>query len=264
MSGDVDRSGSGKGGLSLHDLTVSYHREPAVHHLSGTFEPGSLTAIVGPNGAGKSTLLAAIMGLVPLDQGRIELAGIERDSIAYLPQRADIDRSFPIRVADVVSMGLWRRSGAFGGLGRRDLARIEAAIEAVGLTGLAWRPIGSLSVGQFQRALFARVIVEEAALIILDEPFAGLDARTSTDLIALISDWHRAGRTVIAVLHDLDMVLKHFPSTLILAREPIAWGSTQDVLTPESLARARVLSETWIAATSGGHGTVVPFARRRG
>lgn len=234
--------------LSISDLTVAYDRVPAVHHLTGRFEPGSLTAIVGPNGAGKSTLLKSIAGLVPPSEGRIIFEGGGRDRIAYLPQLAEIDRGFPISVLDVVSLGLWREAGLFRALTRENECRARAAIAAVGLGGFEHKQVGTLSAGQLQRALFARLMLQDAGLVLLDEPFAAVDERTAADLLSLVAEWHREGRTIIAVLHDIERVREAFPDTLLIAREPVAWGPTQEVLTPDNLRRARYISDGWMSA----------------
>lgn len=234
------------GAIRLRDLTVAYRGRPAVRHLSGVFAPGSLTAIVGPNGAGKSSLLSAIAGRAPLAGGAVEFgAGRSDGRVAWLPQQAEIDRAFPIRVFDLVALGHWHRIGAFGGI---DSARREAvfdAIAAVGLAGFERRGIAELSAGQFQRVLFARLLLQDAPVILLDEPFNAVDARTTTDLLAIVGRWHAGGRTVVAVLHDIDQVRAHFGRTLLLAREGIAWGPTADVLRPEHLLRARRMAEGW-------------------
>jgi zinc/manganese transport system ATP-binding protein len=200
---------------------------------------------VGPNGSGKSTLCKAIVGLLKPLGGRIARADTKAMPIAYLPQAAEIDRTFPAPVADLVALGLWRRSGPFGGLGRADRARIGEALGAVGLEGFGGRGLDTLSGGQMQRALFARVLLQDAPTILLDEPFAAVDEATVADLLGLVARWQGEGRTVIAVLHDLDMVRRHFPQTLLLAREPIAWGATAEVLTPANLQRARSMQQAW-------------------
>jgi zinc/manganese transport system ATP-binding protein len=235
--------------VALQDVTVAYDRQPAVHHLSGSFRPASLTAVVGPNGAGKSTLLKAIVGLLRPAEGHIlrRPAG----AISYLPQQAEIERDFPISVIDTVLLGHWRRVGWRGGISAVMREAAQEAIAAVGLQGLDQRPVGSLSVGQFQRMMFARMIVQDAPLILLDEPFAAIDSSTTTDLLALIARWHGEGRTVIAVLHDLVQVREHFPETLLLAREGVAWGPTEGVLTPANLQRVRDLLDPWTAEAIG-------------
>jgi len=231
--------------IHLDDVTLAYRRHPAVHHVSGSFQPGTLTAVVGPNGAGKSTLLKGIMGAMPVDQGRIRIDGIDRRDIAYLPQQSSIDRSFPMQVLDLVALGLWRRAGPWRRIAGRDLDRARQAVHAVGLAGFERRSIGTLSGGQMQRALFARMLLQDARVLLLDEPFAAIDARTTADLLALVHRWHGEGRMVIAVLHDLDIVRGHMPRTLLLAREPVAWGPTGEVLTAENLLRARQMGEAF-------------------
>lgn len=230
----------------LDDLTLAYRRQPAVSQVSGRFAPGSLTAIVGPNGAGKSTLLKGLMGIVPVSGGNIRLDGISRRDVAYLPQTAEIDRSFPIDVMDLVSLGAWRKVGIFGRVAGRHLDRVMDAIRAVGLEGFERRSIGSLSGGQLQRALFARMLVQDAKLLLLDEPFTAIDARTTADLLRIVRSWNAEGRTIIAVLHDIELVREHFPETLLIARELIGWGQTNEVLTKERLREARNLSENWV------------------
>ncbi len=233
------------GSIRFEDVTLGYDRHPAVHHLSGTLSRGSLTAVVGPNGAGKSTLLKGIVGALQPLGGRIDLGGTRPRAIAYLPQAADIDRSFPVSVYDLVAMGLWRRVGLFGGVGRADRARVEEAIAAVGLTGFEARAIGTLSGGQMQRALFARLLLQDASVILLDEPFTAIDARTAADLLELVRRWHAEARTVVAVLHDIETVRRAFPEALLMAREPVAWGPTREALSPENLLAARRMIEAF-------------------
>ena len=232
-----------KTALAFENLTLGYDRHPAVHHLRTEIDVGSLTAIVGPNGAGKSTLLKGVTGALKPLEGTVAFGELTKADIAYLPQQSDIDRSFPMSVIDLVSMGLWREIGAFGWLGRARRARVDAAIAAVGLTGFENRAIGSLSGGQMQRALFARLLLQDAKLVLLDEPFTAIDARTMADLIDVIARWHREGRTVVAVLHDHETVRTHFPQTLLLARELVAHGPTAHVMTAENHARARQMCE---------------------
>jgi zinc/manganese transport system ATP-binding protein len=231
--------------LAFRDLTLGYDRHPAVHHLSGVIGAGELVALVGPNGAGKSTLLKGIMGQLRPMSGTLDRTGLATTQIAYLPQQAEIDRTFPITVFDCVAMGLWREAGLWRGFEQRGERAVLDALAIVGLAGFEDRPIGSLSGGQFQRMLFARLILQDAALILLDEPFRAVDSKTVSDLIELILQWHREGRTIIAALHELERVRAHFPRTLLLARELVALGDTTSVLTPENQARARRLCEAW-------------------
>ena len=231
--------------IRLDNLTLGYDRHPAVHHLSAEIPAGALVAVVGPNGAGKSTLLKGLAGELRPIGGRIVLAELPPGGLAYMPQRGEIDHSFPISVFEVVAMGLWHEIGAFGGLSRSQRERVRAALAAVGMSGFESRPIGSLSGGQLQRARFARLMLQDAPLILLDEPFAAIDSRTVDDLVALILGWHAEGRTILTVVHDLEQVRRHFPTALLLSREPVAFGPTAQVLTPELLARARRLSEAF-------------------
>jgi zinc/manganese transport system ATP-binding protein len=231
--------------LKLQNLTLGYDRHPAVHHLDGIVNDGALLAVVGPNGAGKSTLFKALAGTLKPLAGSITREAIDGRGVAYLPQASDIDRSFPIDVYDMVAMGLWRSRGVFGGITGKDHHAVAAAIAAVGLTGFERRPIGTLSGGQMQRMLFARLVAQDARLILLDEPFAAIDARTSAELLTLVQRWHAERRTVLAALHDVDLVKAIFPETLLLARESVAWGPTREVLTTENLNKARRMCEAF-------------------
>ena len=231
--------------LQFSNLTLGYDRHPAVHHLDGVVKSGALMAVVGPNGAGKSTLFKGVIGTIKPLAGRIERNGVAPQDIAYLPQVAEIDRTFPINVYDMVAMGLWRNTGLFGGIGAKQREQIEAAIAAVGLTGFEERTIGTLSGGQMQRMLFARLLLQDARVIVLDEPFNAIDAKTSADLLALVRRWHSEQRTVLAAMHDLDLVRSNFPETLLLAREQVAWGATREVLTQENLRKARRMCEAF-------------------
>jgi zinc/manganese transport system ATP-binding protein len=231
--------------LQFRNVTLGYDRHPAVHHLSGEIAPGALLAVVGPNGAGKSTLFRGIVGILKPLAGTIGLGGLHARDIAYLPQSADIDRSFPISVFDFVGTGLWRSKGLFGGIGRREREQITQALAAVGLNGFETRAIGTLSGGQMQRMLFARVLLQDARVIVLDEPFNAIDAKTSADLIDLVRRWHTEQRTVVAALHDMELVRTEFPETLLLARSPVAWGATADVLTADNLRAARRMCEAF-------------------
>ena len=230
--------------IRFDNVTLGYHHHPAVHHLKGEVAAGSLLAVVGPNGAGKSTLLKGIVGELRPLQGKVELCGIKRENIAYLTQQSTLDSSFPIVIYDFVALGLWAQFGAFRGLTRAARQRIEQAIAAVGLSGLEDRPIGQLSGGQLQRARFARLILQDSPLVLLDEPYGAIDANTVRDLATLVRRWNDEGRTVICVLHDFAQVRQDYPETLLLAREVVARGATAQVLSETNLLRARRLAET--------------------
>ncbi|AOF94201.1 zinc ABC transporter ATP-binding protein AztA [Sinorhizobium sp. RAC02] len=228
--------------LRFDNLTLGYHGRAAVHHLSGMVKRGSLTAVVGANGSGKSTLMKGIAGILkPIGGQCRSTAG----RLAYLPQQSELDRSFPARVIDLVSMGLWQRRGLLGRTKREDRADLTRCLDAVGLSGFEARPLDSLSGGQMQRALFARTMLQDADLILLDEPFNAVDERTIRDLTALIKAWAAEGRTVLCVLHDHALVRAHFPQTLLIARRLVGLGSTPEVLSPDNLSRARDFHEAW-------------------
>ncbi len=225
-------------------LTLGYNRHPAVHHLSGAVAKGSLTAIAGPNGSGKSTLMKAIAGILEPMAGSLHISKGQR--LAYLPQLSEVDRHFPARVFDLVALGLWPRRGLTGWLTKADRSDVMTALAAVGLEGFEDRALDTLSGGQLQRALFARVVLQNADVILLDEPFNAIDTKTVGDLTVLIDGWVGEGRTVLVVAHDQQLIRDHFPQTLLLARQEIAWGPTALVMTADNLARARRFNEAWI------------------
>lgn len=232
--------------IQLDNLTVGYDRRPAVHHVTGSFAAAELTAVIGPNGGGKSTLLKAIAGLLNPMEGRIVTHGLTANRIAYLPQASEVDRSFPLTVMEVALLGLWPRTGWTKAISPEDQHRAEHALIDVGMGGFLHKPIAALSLGQWQRVLFARLSLQEAPIVLLDEPFAAIDSRTTHDLMHHVMEWQRAGRTVIAVMHDIPLVREHFTHALMLARECVAWGPVADVLRDEHFAQAARLAETWI------------------
>lgn len=227
--------------IELDDVCLGWRDKMAVRDLTGRFPEGSLTAVVGPNGAGKSTLLRGIMGWLSPLAGRIRLCGRSGEQLAFMPQQGGIDSSFPISTRDFVAMGAWRRVGPWRSFAGQERERLEEAMQAVGLGDFGRRPLSTLSGGQLQRALFARLMLHDADTYMLDEPFSAVDRATTEDLIALLKEWNALGKTIIVVLHDLDLVRRHFPQALLLAGQGVAWGDTADVLTPENLHLARHL-----------------------
>ena len=227
--------------IQLDQLYLGWRDRLAVRDVSGVFYKGSMTALVGPNGAGKSTLIKGIMGQINPVRGHIRLSVDARTDLAYMPQADMMDRSFPVSVYDLVALGAWSRVGAWRGFSSNEHDRVMSALEQVGLADFASRIIGTLSGGQLQRALFARLLLHDAQVLLLDEPFSSVDRATTDDLLGLLADWHGQGRTVIVVLHDMDVVRTYFPETLLLAGQLVEWGSTQQVLTPEKLHLARHL-----------------------
>ncbi len=231
--------------IKLNNVTVAYNRHPAIHHISGEFAEGSLTAIAGPNGAGKSTLLKAIAGLVNVS-GDIEIA-FPKSEIAFLSQNADMQRDFPLSVMHLVATGFIHKNNIFRSITTEMKKRISASLEQVGLKGFETRDLASLSAGQFQRVLFARVIVQDAKLILLDEPFTSMDADTTDKLLHMIMHWHQEKRTVICVLHDFEQIRKYFPSCLLMAKKSVAWGNSAETLSRENLLRATFPNDSFTA-----------------
>lgn len=224
--------------ITFQNVSHNYGAIPSLAHISCRFLKGSLTAVFGPNGGGKSTFLKIIAGFVKPVSGTVKTCIRHPSDLAYLPQCKDIDRTFPILVEDVVAMGLWSKIGIFRGLSHQDLPRVDDALNQVGLTGFNKRCLTELSGGQLQRLLFARLIAQQANIILLDEPFTGIDAQTTKDLLKLIQLWHMQEKTIIIVLHDLEMIQKFFPESILIARKLIAAGHTRDVLTADNLAKA--------------------------
>jgi zinc/manganese transport system ATP-binding protein len=233
--------------IALEQASFGWRGRRAVSDVTGVFAPGSMTAIVGPNGAGKSTLIKGVMGVLRPMSGRVRVDAAGRRNLAWLPQAAELDRGFPITVYELVAMGAWRRVGAWRRYGAPERERVQQALAAVGLPGAGDRIVGTLSGGQLQRALFARLLLQDADALLLDEPFAAVDSHTVEDLMTLLGLCHAQGRTVIAVLHDLDLVRAHFPRTLLLSGHVVAWGETADVLNEANLRSARALRDRELA-----------------
>ncbi|WP_051012119.1 metal ABC transporter ATP-binding protein [Liberibacter crescens] len=230
--------------ITLHDLTLAYLRQPAVHHVNGSFLAGELSAIAGPNGAGKSTLLKAIAGILPIHEGSIEFHQFTRKDIAYLPQSAELELDFPINLLQIVASGFWKETKSFGQVTRAQREKSLKALHTVGLQGFEKRTLDNLSAGQVQRALFARLLVQDAQIILLDEPFTAIDAATTEVLLKITRNWHVEKRTVICVLHDFEQIRKHFTNCLLMACESIAWGKPCDVLTTQNLLRCSFYRKT--------------------
>jgi manganese/zinc/iron transport system ATP- binding protein len=228
--------------LEIRGLTVSYGERPVLWDVDAQFPVGALSAIVGPNGAGKSTLLRAALGLVAADAGHARVLGEPARGalrrVAYVPQRDAVDWDFPITVREVVEMGRYGRVGWLKRLRGEDRQVVEEALERVGMAGYAGRQIGRLSGGQRQRVFIARALAEEAPVLLMDEPFAGVDARTEAALLELLGELRDAGRSIVVVHHDLGTVRRAFDWALLLNVRAIANGRVEDVLTPETLGRA--------------------------
>jgi manganese/zinc/iron transport system ATP- binding protein len=228
--------------LEVRRLTASYGARPVLWDVDASFPSGALSAIVGPNGAGKSTLLRAALGLVPTDagqaliEGRPAKAALQR--VAYVPQRDAVDWDFPITVREVVEMGRYAQAGWVRRVRRSEAPIVADCLERVGMTAYARRQIGQLSGGQRQRVFIARALAQQAPLLVMDEPFAGVDARTEAALLDLLRDLRGEGHSVIVVHHDLATVRAAFDWALLLNVRAVAAGPVAEVLTPETLRRA--------------------------
>ena len=228
--------------LEVRGLTVSYRSAPVLWEVDARFPAQRLCAIVGPNGAGKSTLLKAVLGLVPTDAGEVRIdgvtgrAGLER--VAYVPQRESVDWDFPITVREVVEMGRYRATGWFRRVGRADRAIAAECLDRVGMAGYARRQIGQLSGGQRQRVFLARALAQRAPVLVMDEPFAGVDARTQADLLELMRSLRDGGTSLIVVHHDMAQVRAAFDWTLLLNVRALNSGPTAEVLNPDAVRTA--------------------------
>lgn len=228
--------------LAIRRLSVSHGGKPALWDVTAEFPTGALSAIVGPNGAGKSTLLRAVLGLLPADSGQVTLEGRPARSalhrLAYVPQHDAVDSDFPITVREVVEMGRYRDLGWFRRPRRTDRAVVADSLARVGMAGFASRRIGELSGGQRQRMFIARALAQQAPVLLMDEPFAGVDTRTEAVLLELLRELRADGRSVILVHHDLGTVRSEFDWALLLNVRAVACGPVSDVVVPEQLRRA--------------------------
>ncbi len=228
--------------LELRRLTVSYSGRPAVWDLSASFPRGAVSAVVGPNGSGKSTLLKAALGLVPVESGQVMLLGAPlreaRRRVAYVPQREDVDFDFPVTVREVVEMGRYPARGWVRRLRADDHRVVDEALERVGMSALAGRQIGRLSGGQRQRAFIGRALAQQPDLLLLDEPFAGIDARTEEAILEVLSGVRDDGGSVVIVHHDLATIRRTVDWALLMNVQAVAQGPPADALSPEALRRA--------------------------
>ncbi len=256
---------SARSPLSIHAVTVAYHRKPVLWDVDYDAPPNRLIAIVGPNGAGKSTLIKACLGLVPRASGQVEFWGEPyrkaRSRVGYVPQRESVDWDFPVSALDVVAMGRYRRIGWCRPVTRRHRRAALGCLDHVGMRELADRQISQLSGGQQQRVFLARALAQEADLYFMDEPFAGVDAATERAIVDVLRELKADGKTVIAVHHDLQTVPDYFDHVMLLNMRVVASGPVEDVFTPENLhktygGRLTLLSEAAeaVARTASGEG----------
>ncbi|HVY13489.1 MAG TPA: ABC transporter ATP-binding protein [Alphaproteobacteria bacterium] len=222
--------------VSLENVTLAYGRHVALEGVNASFPEGSLTAVAGPNGSGKSTMLKAVAGILKPRRGRVIMGKEAAKSLAYLPQTQALQRDFPMTVEEAAAGGFYPRLGDWGMIDQTRRAEISYALKEVGLEGFEKRGIEGLSSGQFQRLLFARLMLQDAKLILLDEPFAAVDAETTAKLINLLLQWHRQGRTVVCVLHDLLLIKKYFPQAIVLGGKCLGRGHTHELFEQKLLS----------------------------
>ena len=247
--------------LSVHDVTVAYHRKPVLWDVDYDAPAGKLIGVIGPNGAGKSTLLKAALDLVPRASGRITVFGRpyreQRHLVGYVPQRESVDWDFPVNALDVVLMGRYGRVGWCRPGGRAARAAALAALERVSMADFAKRQISQLSGGQQQRVFLARALVQDAQLYLMDEPMTGVDAATERAIVQILRDLRSAGRTVLVVHHDLQTVSEYFDEVLLINMRVVAAGPTESVFTLDNLrktygGRLTLLEEAVHAIARGG------------
>ncbi|MEJ1308072.1 metal ABC transporter ATP-binding protein [Latilactobacillus sakei] len=228
--------------LTVKNLTVAYDDTPVFTDVAVHFDAGKITGIIGPNGAGKSTLIKAILGLVKAQQGSVLYQGKSmravQKQVAYVEQRKDLDLNFPISVFDVVLTGTYGKLGLFRDPGKQAIAASRATLEQVALADFERRQIGQLSGGQLQRVFVARAIVREAEIIILDEPFVGIDLQSETAIMAIMKQWRDAGKTIIVIHHDLNKVSQYFDDLVVMNHGIVDYGPTDQVYNAQNVERA--------------------------
>lgn len=237
--------------LSAAGLTLGYRDVTVVEDVAFELAQGDVLAVVGHNGSGKSTLIKTLLGTLPTLAGRLHWPAGRPQTIAYLGQRTEFDSRFPVRVRDLAAMGVWSGLGFLGRVDDECQARIESALERTGTAKIADMPLHKLSAGQLQRALFARTMVQDAPLILLDEPFTAVDQTTEAALLSLINSWADEGRAVILVLHDLSAVLQHCSAALLLGDGRALFGAPKETLTPHNLVGHGYLSQSQAAWIEG-------------
>jgi manganese/zinc/iron transport system ATP- binding protein len=246
--------------VEVHDMTVAYHRKPVLWDIDLVVPQGQLVAIVGPNGAGKSTLIKAILGLIPLASGKVEIFGLpyeqQRHLVGYVPQRETVDWDFPVTALDVVLMGTYGRLGWFRRPGGAERKRATECLDQVGMSRYGGRQIRQLSGGQQQRVFLARALAQDAQIYFMDEPFAGVDAATEQAIVELLQALRKQGKTVLVVHHELQTVKEYFDYVILLNMRLVAAGPVSTTFTPEMLqttygGRLTILDEAAEAVRRG-------------
>ncbi|MEM8582102.1 MAG: metal ABC transporter ATP-binding protein [Pseudomonadota bacterium] len=230
--------------LEIRNLALGYPGLSLFRGLSMDVERGSTLAVLGANGSGKSTFIKMLLGLMAPLAGNLKWPDGPPRELGYLAQMTEFDRRFPLRVRDLAAMGAWKGFGIGGRLDKDAKAKVASALDAAGVLDIADRSLHTLSGGQLQRALFARVIMQDAPLILLDEPFAAVDQSTEAHLLSIINRWRDEGRAVILVVHDLSSVLDHCDTALLLGNGEASYGPVDTVLTPERLVSQNYMSQS--------------------
>lgn len=220
--------------INIQDLSVSYHGKPALRTINVAILPGSLVGIIGPNGAGKSTFIKALLDLIPKDNGSVRIFGKtfseQRQLVAYVPQRNNIDWDFPINVLETVLLGTYPSLGIFKRPKKADKARALACLKQVGMEDYHDRQIGELSGGQQQRVFLARALVQEPEILLLDEPFVGIDILSEENMMNILRNLKATGKTILVVHHDLSKVDTYFEQLLVLNKKQIGYGDVKEVV----------------------------------
>lgn len=228
--------------LTISNLSLAYDGQTIFHDLSLSLRPGNITGMIGPNGAGKSSLVKAILGLIATETGNIQFKGetlnLSKHRIAYVEQRKEIDLTFPIQIKDLVLTGAYAQLGLFHKPGSKEKAAAWKVMQQVQIEHLADRQLNQVSGGQLQRAFVARAILQDADLIILDEPFVGIDAESEGQIMNILRLWKQEGRTILVIHHDLSKVHDYFDELILMNRGIIQTGPSQQVFTAENLAKA--------------------------
>lgn len=228
--------------LAVENITVSYNGPPALNDISFQVPQGTRVAVVGPNGAGKSTLFKALVGLMPLKQGKILIhglaLGVHKECVAYVPQREEVDWKFPVTVSDVVMMGRFGNLGWLNRPGKYDRAVVARCLEQMSIAHLTREPIGELSGGQQQRVFLARALAQEPHILLMDEPFTSVDVSTQEATLELLDQLREERVTLMVSTHDLNLAMKRFDQVLLINRRVIAYGSVDRVFTPANISQA--------------------------
>ncbi len=227
--------------IQVKNLTISYHKKPAIKGINLDIEAGNVIGIIGPNGAGKSTLLKGILGLLPVDTGDIKIFGKDieesRKRISYIPQREQFDWDFPINVEDVVMMGRYAHLPAFGFPKQADREIVNSVLQKIEMDKYSRRQIRQLSGGQQQRVFLARALAQQSDIYFLDEPFVGVDAKTERAIFKLMKELREEGKTILVVHHDLGKAQEYFDKLVLINQTLVAYGNADEVFTPEIIDR---------------------------